>query len=289
MKIMKVSLGWRIIIATTLGVFGLIVLTTLELVLSSPGILALMLLAILVSCYAVWLVFTGTQKRLFFGWLLLVVSGVAIIGSLHYFRLVNDNHLFLRVIALAITYCLLVGFLRREYWRQKRKRAAAHIDSSTFQNAVLIINPKSGNGRAIKAGIPEKAKKLGITAIVTKKNDNIEQLAEQAVADGADALGVSGGDGTLGAVAKVAIKKNMPLVVLPGGTRCHFARDVGLDPKQIHDALECFRGVECRVDVGSLNGRILKQIKNKITPRAKTSLFSVCRLAFPSVLVPNVL
>ena len=69
-------------------------------------------------------------------------------------------------------------------------------------------------------------------------------------------LGVSGGDGTLGAVAKVAIEHDLPLAVLPGGTRCHFARDAGFKPEEISDALVSFRGVERRVDVGSINGRI---------------------------------
>lgn len=47
------------------------------------------------------------------------------------------------------------------------------------------------------------------------------------------------------------------MVVLPGGTRCHFARDIGLEPKRIADALNGFTGVERRVDVATINGRIV--------------------------------
>jgi len=57
-------------------------------------------------------------------------------------------------------------------------------------------------------------------------------------------------------VAAVAMQHDIPMVVLPGGTRCHFARDLGMDPKRIVDALESFNGVERRVDVGDINGRI---------------------------------
>ncbi|WP_234426995.1 acylglycerol kinase family protein [Streptomyces niger] len=42
-------------------------------------------------------------------------------------------------------------------------------------------------------------------------------------------LGVVGGDGTVSAVAAVAADAVRPLVVVPAGTRNHFARDLGLD------------------------------------------------------------
>jgi diacylglycerol kinase family enzyme len=46
------------------------------------------------------------------------------------------------------------------------------------------------------------------------------------------------------------------MVVLPGGTRCHFARDLGLDPARIVDSLAGFGGVQRRIDVGLINGRV---------------------------------
>ena len=253
---MKISVGWRLLIATALGVFGLIVLTVIDLAFSSPGIFAITLIAFALSCYAAWLIFTGTKARLLTGWAVLLFSSGVLIYSIYHFHLDNNNFLLLRIIGLAIIYAILVGILRREYWRQKREQAILATQSAKFSNAVLIINPKSGDGRAIKADIPQQAKKLGIKVVVTKKSDNIERLAQDAVVSGADVLGVSGGDGTLGAVAKVAIEHDLPLVVLPGGTRCHFARDAGFKPEEISDALVSFRGVERRVDVGSINGRI---------------------------------
>ena len=41
------------------------------------------------------------------------------------------------------------------------------------------------------------------------------------------ALGVWGGDGTVGAAAAAAVEHSLPLLVLPGGTLNHFARDAG--------------------------------------------------------------
>jgi diacylglycerol kinase family enzyme len=53
-----------------------------------------------------------------------------------------------------------------------------------------------------------------------------------AISDTADlpdtrALGVWGGDGTVGAAAVAAVERSLPLLVLPGGTLNHFARDAG--------------------------------------------------------------
>lgn len=253
---MKMKLRWRLIALAALVSFGLIILSIFELAFSNPLVLVFLLIAITCGAFAIWLIFTGVGKRLGFGWALLGISAVIITFLLYQLTVNFDDPIIIRIALLAILYGFLVGILRREYWRQKRASAQKHISERPIPQAVLIINPKSGNGRAIKANIPQKAEKLGITTIITKKGDSIEGLARQAVKDGAEILGVSGGDGTLGAVAKVAIETNSPLVVLPGGTRCHFARDVGLDPNEIRDALTSFQGVERRVDVGSINGRI---------------------------------
>ncbi|MGL3804494.1 bifunctional phosphatase PAP2/diacylglycerol kinase family protein [Paeniglutamicibacter sp. R2-26] len=45
---------------------------------------------------------------------------------------------------------------------------------------------------------------------------------------GVRAVGVWGGDGTVGTAAGVAVERGLPLLVLPGGTLNHFARDAGV-------------------------------------------------------------
>ena len=40
---------------------------------------------------------------------------------------------------------------------------------------------------------------------------------------------MAGGDGSLAAVAEVAIERDLPFACIPFGTRNHFARDLGLD------------------------------------------------------------
>ncbi|MDF9749853.1 bifunctional phosphatase PAP2/diacylglycerol kinase family protein [Arthrobacter sp. ES3-54] len=52
-------------------------------------------------------------------------------------------------------------------------------------------------------------------------------IAQLATRPGIAALGVWGGDGTVGAAAAAAVERSLPLLVLPGGTLNHFARDAG--------------------------------------------------------------
>jgi diacylglycerol kinase family enzyme len=86
--------------------------------------------------------------------------------------------------------------------------------------------------------------------------DDPAALARQAVAAGADALGVAGGDGSLGLVAAVAVEADVPFVCVPAGTRNHFAGDLGLDRSNPVAALDAFAGPERRVDVGVVGDRV---------------------------------
>jgi diacylglycerol kinase family enzyme len=80
---------------------------------------------------------------------------------------------------------------------------------------------------------------------------------DEAVADGADALAVAGGDGSLGCVARAALAHDLPFACIPAGTRNHFARDLGIDPADPIAALAALSdGVEGRIDVGEVNGRV---------------------------------
>jgi diacylglycerol kinase family enzyme len=83
-----------------------------------------------------------------------------------------------------------------------------------------------------------------------------EDAAERARSASAEALGMAGGDGSVGAVAAAAIETDRPFVVVPFGTRNHFARDVGLDRDDPIAALDAFEGIERRVDVGRVNGEL---------------------------------
>ncbi|MFD8600388.1 diacylglycerol/lipid kinase family protein [Kitasatospora sp. NPDC059646] len=123
---------------------------------------------------------------------------------------------------------------------------------------VLIMNPKSGGGKVEKFRLPERARELGAEVVLLDPSapQDVAELAERAVADGADLLGVAGGDGTQALVAQVAARHGLPFLVVSAGTRNHFALDLGLDrndPARCLDALT--DGVELRVDLGEVAGR----------------------------------
>jgi diacylglycerol kinase family enzyme len=125
-----------------------------------------------------------------------------------------------------------------------------------LRQPVLFINPRSGGGRAGRARLPEAARERGIEAVVLEPGDDLGALAAEAVAGGADALGMAGGDGSLSVVASAASANGVPFVCIPAGTRNHFARDLGLDPEDLVGALHAFSDAqEVRIDLGEVNGR----------------------------------
>jgi diacylglycerol kinase family enzyme len=127
------------------------------------------------------------------------------------------------------------------------------------RHAFLIMNPKSGGGKVGKFGLKEKAEALGAKVALLDGPGvvDVAALARQAVADGADLLGVAGGDGTQALVAGIAAEQDLPFLVISAGTRNHFAMDLGLDrdnPAACLDALTG-DGVEQRIDLGIIGGR----------------------------------
>jgi diacylglycerol kinase family enzyme len=122
----------------------------------------------------------------------------------------------------------------------------------------LIMNPRSGGGKVVRYGLPEKAEALGAeVALLDGPNFvDVGELARKAVTEGADLLGVAGGDGTQALVAAVAAEHDVPLLVISAGTRNHFALDLGLDREDPASCLEGLQdGVEVRIDLGDVNGR----------------------------------
>jgi diacylglycerol kinase family enzyme len=115
----------------------------------------------------------------------------------------------------------------------------------------LLVNPRSGDGRPDVDELRREALRRGVAVHVLGSDDDPAELAREAEAD---ALGVAGGDGSLAAVAAVALARDLPFVCIPYGTRNHFARDLGLERSDPLGALEAFGGSERRIDVGRADG-----------------------------------
>jgi diacylglycerol kinase family enzyme len=123
--------------------------------------------------------------------------------------------------------------------------------------AVMFWNPKSGDGKALAAGLADEALARGIKPIELHKDDDLRQLVLAEIAAGADALAAAGGDGTQAIVAAVASEHDLPFACIPAGTRNHFALDLGVDRDDLVGSLDAFtKGGEKRVDLGEVNGQV---------------------------------
>jgi diacylglycerol kinase family enzyme len=117
----------------------------------------------------------------------------------------------------------------------------------------LLINPRSGRGGPDADELAEAARERGVEPHVLADGEDAADLARAA---DADAIGIAGGDGSLGAVAAVALERDLPFVCVPFGTRNHFARDLGLDRDDPLAALAGFGGEERRIDAGRAGDRV---------------------------------
>jgi undecaprenyl-diphosphatase len=117
----------------------------------------------------------------------------------------------------------------------------------------LVVNAASGPSAhddaltTIEAAFPE------IDVVLVEDPSDLDVEFAKAATDSV-ALGVLGGDGTIGAGAAAALDAEIPLVVFPGGTLNHFARDLGVD--ELDDAISAVKeGQLVEVDVATIDGR----------------------------------
>lgn len=155
-------------------------------------------------------------------------------------------------------WAVAVGSGRAALRRDPGPEPTPEYEAPPPKRPFLIMNPRSGGGKVAKFGLERKAKALHADVALLEGLGAVDvvELARKAVADGADLLGVAGGDGTQALVAGVAAEHDIPLMVVSAGTRNHFALDLGLDrddPSRCLDALS--DGVELHVDLGMIGER----------------------------------
>jgi diacylglycerol kinase family enzyme len=130
------------------------------------------------------------------------------------------------------------------------------VSEAKGTSGYLILNPTAGSAPALTASLHRAARARGVEVRVLERGEGAGHAAREAAKDGARSLAVAGGDGTVAAVAGVAVERDLPLVVVPTGTLNHFARDLELDLARPLAALDAFAPshYERRVDVGRVNG-----------------------------------
>ena len=122
---------------------------------------------------------------------------------------------------------------------------------------VLFYNPKSGGGKAERFHVAREARARGVEPVELHFGGDLVALVDEAIDNGADAVGVAGGDGTQAIVAAIAAERGVPYICVPAGTRNHFALDLGVDRDDVVGALDAFtKGGERVVDLAEVNGRV---------------------------------
>ena len=187
----------------------------------------------------------------------LCVAAAALAGMIVGLFFAHINWLLL--LAIGVLAALSVALARQALHRTVRdlrgKSVRAHRAQRPEQ-AVLIMNPKSGGGKAERFQLAGECRQRGVEPVLLQPGDDLLQLAEDAVARGADMIGMAGGDGSQALVASVAARAGLPYVCVPAGTRNHFALDLGLDREDVVGALDAYTdGVDHQVDLAVVNGR----------------------------------
>jgi diacylglycerol kinase family enzyme len=222
--------------------------------LKSLTMLAVGLVGAVVSLAAA---FFFLSRRGVWRWLSLAVFVLTPIAVIAVFAL--RNLLWVAIVAAAIW--LLASMTARLALVRDHPdwRMPEHPAEPPARHPYLIMNPKSGGGKVEKFDLKRKAEELGAEVFLIGGSEPVDvaEVAREAVAQGADLLGVAGGDGTQALVAGIAAEHGIPFVVISAGTRNHFALDLGLnrdDPSACLGALS--DGVELRVDLGMINGQV---------------------------------
>src|SRR5215471_9582701 len=169
------------------------------------------------------------SRRGLLRWVSLVVVVLAPIGVIVAHAIAG----LLWVAILAVAIWVLAGVTARLALAGDRStdwRMPEYPAQPPARHPVFIMNPRSGGGKVGKFDLKRKAEGLG---------------AEVFLMEGADLLGVAGGDGTQALVAEVAAEHGIPFVVITAGTRNHFALDLGLDREDPAASLDALTdGVE---------------------------------------------
>lgn len=239
-----------------LATAGLVV-CVIAFLIANIGYVVLGLLGLGVAVWGGWSYLTGRRQRRGFG-VVGLVAGFGVMAGALIGAGITGEQVFLRLVVVLCLLALTLGAGRGAMVRSVRADTEGYFERSTPpSHPVLICNPWSGGGKVEKFGLSELARSMGVETVMLEDGLDLEQLARDAIARGADCLGMAGGDGSQALVATIAIEHDIPFVCVSAGTRNHFALDLGLDREDPRRSLDAFRdAVERRVDYATVNGRL---------------------------------
>jgi len=221
------------------------------------GFLALAVVGLGLATAGAWWAITERMPRRAFG-IVGVALGVAGIVVAMVRATPQGDNVGVRLVILAVLLSGAVGLGRAALARDLHAHDELRpVTVSRPRHPVLICNPWSGGGKVEKFGLVELARDMGVEVVMLDRGLDLEGLARDAIARGADCLGMAGGDGSQALVASIAIEHELPFVCVSAGTRNHFALDLGIDREDPRGSLAAFRdGIERRIDYATVGDRL---------------------------------
>jgi diacylglycerol kinase family enzyme len=132
-----------------------------------------------------------------------------------------------------------------------RRRVPPNRDG---RGVAVVVNPGSGS-KLDEGFVASLRSELPRARIVPLGEDDDLAATLRAAADDCDVLGIAGGDGSVALAAGLALERDRPLLVLPGGTLNHLTRDLRIECAE--DALDALASGEAvGVDVATVDGRL---------------------------------
>jgi hypothetical protein len=107
------------------------------------------------------------------------------------------------ILVLAVATAQLARVALRVDPRSLRDQAPPGVRMPAPLHPVLVCNPRSGGGKA-DAAFVEAARERGIETVMLEPGTDLGRLTLDAIARGADVLGMAGGDGSQAIVAAIA-------------------------------------------------------------------------------------
>ena len=134
-------------------------------------------------------------------------------------------------------------------------------ESRSFKKLQVIINPAAGIGRPILQALNSGLKDTEIEwdVSITHKAGDAERLAKEAVENGADIVGVHGGDGSVMEVASALRGTSTPLAIFPGGTANVMSVELGIPSSDIEASIDFIAKGNYTtrlIDMGLVNDRL---------------------------------
>jgi diacylglycerol kinase family enzyme len=250
-----VSLRRRLLALAALLAFSAVVAFVLVFLFNNGWSLLIALIGLSIAVAGGWWVITERMPRRAIGVAGIVVGIAAIVWS--FTRAVSGTEReIVRLVIVVGLLALALACARAAMVRELHRIAVTAEPRGRPTHPVLLCNPWSGGGKVQRFGLLDAARELGVETVLLDKGLDLEKLARDAVARGADCLGMAGGDGSQALVASIAVEHDLPFVCVSAGTRNHFALDLGLNREDPRETMDAFRdAVGRRVDFATVGDR----------------------------------